>query len=442
MQRFPRGLPVACLVLAIGCVPSHSGSVPLLPPLPPANAAPPSPNSRVQAWKTESPADPKEYPEGTRRVEAGMRLGDLALNHNEFHVPAGKDVRPRWDFAKIALPDGSTLIGDSLNWQAGNRGYSPWSFLGVLGKLPGAAKAGELLKPSLCIAAASAEGNGFAVAEMVFQRPIDADRSMTFAVRLKRLAGDPSVYLLLDAEPAGGTVERVSLHGYPNTTHPIFYDLHYEWPRNASFMLRERWVWAAGQDWNLHDAKQPHKTPVGAEAAAGVFFYNRHNSETGGMLAVFLPEEVADVDAAGTYGVNVTFGLKRPAIRLALRTWYDMRDWEPVRERFLAELPERVKRLREMSFGWPVSDPLGKDLASAEFLLARSPAGGELEALRRACDECRTAAAAVKAMAPPDSPAHHKAERAALLAAERVRAVMVPVVKQWAARGGEFAPER
>jgi hypothetical protein len=427
------------LLAACGCRAAEHPAVPPLRPLP--DASPPASTVHARAWRSEADAEPETYPKGTRHVEAGALLDGLRFNHNEYHLGPGQDAERRWDFAKVPLPDGTTLIGDSLNWHSGNRGYSPWSFLRVVGRVPGAAQPVSLLKPSCCIAAASFDGDDWAAAELVFERPLDPHRTVRIAVRLMRRAGDPWVYLHLDAEGGDVAVEGVKLHGYPNTTHPIYYGLVTQWPRNASFLLRERWVWAAGRDWNLHDRAQDHACSVAPDAPAGLLFYNRHNSETGGMMAVFLPEQVSRIDAAGTYGVSVGLGLRQPRLRLALREWYDWRGWEPVRDAFLAELPELVRRLRETSFAWPVADLLGHDASRATALLAAPLPAAEKQALRDALAAYDAAARRLRAVPVADTPERHAAERGAIVAAERVRAAMGPLIRLWLERGGVFQGE-
>jgi len=435
-----RLLVLVGLLANVGCVAAWRGGSRALPPVPRGAASGAAAAMRARVWRTEKAADVKEYPEGTRHVHVVLEVGGLRFDHNEFHVPAGKDAKRRWDFAKAALPDGTTLIGDSLNWHSGQRGYSPWSFLGVHGRLPGAKAPVNLLKPSVCVAAAAFEGDGWAAVELVFERPIDAGRAVRLAVRLKRVAGDPWVALQFQAEPAGASIERVSIGGYPNHPHPIWYGLRTRWPRAAPFLRRERWVWAAGEDWNMHDGQRTHSAAVGADAPGGVVFYNRHNSEMGGMLAVFLPEQVREVSAAGTYGVRVSLALRAPRLRLALREWYDVHGWGPVRREFLAELPQRARRLRRTSFAWPITDLLGsRDRARVQALLgARLPQAGK-DALAAAQAAYQAAAERLRAAPLGDSPRRCAAERAVIVAASRVREAMTPLVREWLAKGGVFA---
>jgi len=436
----PRTLICLLALAACGC-PGGKGEAPFLRRVSSEAAVAHAPMAARVSW-SHAPPEKEAYPEGTRHVVVKLELGGLAFNHQEHHVPAGKDADRRWDFAKVALPDGTTLIGDSLNWHSGNRGYSPWSFLGVAGRPRGASKLVDLLKPSVCVAAAAFETQDSASAELVFDRPLAADHTVRTAARLTRRAGDPWVYLQLCVEPDGAAVEHVSIGGFPNTTHPIFYGLRTQWPRNASFLVRERWVWAAGRDWNMHARDEKHEAAVAADAPGGVLFYNRRNSRTGGMMAVFLPEQVATVQAAGTYGVRVSFRPRKPVLRLALREWYDWRGWEPVRETFLAELPEAVARLRAMSFAWPLTDLLGADARRAEALLAAPLDEAGRKRLADAWEAYRAALASVAATPLADSPERYAAERAAVVAAERVRQAMAPLTREWLSKGGCFPPER
>jgi len=420
-RRHGNGFVLAALLAVLGCVGPRGDGTTTLPPLPREGTGGLASAIEARVRRTESAADPKEYPEGTRHVRVAIELGDLRCDHNEFHVPAGKDAARRWDFAKVKLPDGTTLIGDSLNWHSGQHGYSPWSFLGIHGPLPGGKTLANLLKPSVCVGAAASQGDGWAAVELVFERPIDAKRAVVMAVRLKRVVGDPWVYLQIHTEPCGAAVERVSLGGYPNHPHPIWYGVRMRWPRHAKFLRRERWVWAAGHDWNMHDGQRDHSAEVDADAPGGVVFYNRHNSEIGGMLAVCLPEEVAEVNAAGTYGVRVGLGLRGSRVRLALREWHDMRGWEPVRNQFLTALSRRMRDLRQMSFAWPVVDPLGADRSRVEALLNAPLPPADKQALVDAHAAYKVAAGRLASIPLRDTPSRYAAERAVIVAARRVR---------------------
>lgn len=388
--------------------------------------------------KTKDRYDP-DYPAGTIKRTAGMGVsGWPALTHQDFVIPAGAKFEKRWDYTATTLPDGTTLVGNSLGCAGGNRNYEPWSFLHVNGRGPGAKKTEDLLKPAICVAANTCQGEGWASAELMFERPLTADCTVRLAVRIKRVAGDPLVYMLVSCDPQGGTLEGLSLSGYPNTTHPVFYGLVPQYPTGAPFLERQRWIWLAGRDWNMHDNKEKHETEIAAADPGGVFWYNRENSETGGMVTVFLPEEATKAGAAGTYGVGVNLGMRGATMRLALDTWTDWRGWEPAREQFVKELPERVKKLREMSFVWPIRDALSpamrrqvQALLAAEFLPQEGR--GRLQKLMLEYDD---AAAELRKEPPQPTLARFAKERAVLGLAGKIEDAVKPLLKQWVEKGG------
>jgi hypothetical protein len=391
--------------------------------------------------KAKGPYDP-DYPAGTIKHTAGMGVtGWPALTHEDFIIPAGAKAEKRWDYSAVPLPDGATLIGNSLGCAGGNKNYEPWSFLHINGRAPGGKKTDDLLKPALCVAANTCQGDGWASAELMFERPAAADVTLKFSVRITRLAGDEALYMLVSCDAAGGTLEGLSLSGYPNTTHPIFYGLCPQWPVNASFLERQRWVWLAGRDWNMHNAKEKHETEIAAGDPGGVFWYNRENSETGGMMTVFVPDEVTKASASGTYGVGVNLGLKGTTLRLALRTWSDWKGWEPVREQFIRELPERVKKLRDLSFVWPIQDALAPSLRrqvqallAAEFLPRDRG-----ERLKDLMAEYQAALDALRKELAEPVPARFAKERAVLGLAGKIEDAVKPLLKQWVEQGGRAA---
>jgi len=440
--------------------PNAKAAQPVLPAIKPGPGAKDTKES-VAAWasrrealwdkKTKGTYD-SDYPDGTIKHTARMGVsGWPELVHEDFVIPASAKAEKRWDYSVAPLPGGATLMGNSLGCAGGNKDYEPWSFLHINGRAPGEKKTEDLLKPALCVAENTSKGEGWASAELMFERPVNAECLMKFCLRIKRVAGDPALYLHISWEAAGGTLESVSLSGYPNTTHPIFYGLCPQWPAHAPFLERQRWIWLAGRDWNMHDNKEKHEAELAAGDPGGVFWYNRENSETGGMTTVFLPEEVSKAGAAGTYGVGVNLGLKGSALWLALGTWSDWHGWEAVREQFIRELPERVKKLREMSFVWPIEDALPttlrqqvEALVAAEFL---APEGREQ--LRKVLSQYQAALDALRALPLPSAgggqgEARFAKERAVLGLAAKIEDAAKPLLKQWVDKGGgtTVAPAR
>jgi hypothetical protein len=144
------------------------------------------------------------------------------------------------------------------------------------------------------------------------------------------------------------------------------------------------------------------------------------------------------VSAGGTYGVGVTLVLKGPAARLALRTWSDWKGWEPVREQFIRELPERVKKLRELSFVWPIQDALSANLRrqvqtllAAEFLPQ-----DRVERLKNLMAEYQTALDALRKEPAQPSASRFAKERAVLGLAGKIEDAVKPLLKQWVEQGG------
>ncbi|MCY3021030.1 MAG: hypothetical protein NTW87_18605 [Planctomycetota bacterium] len=392
-----------------------------------------------QAWSKalKGRYDP-DYPAGTIKREAAMQVsGWPVLTHEDFQIPAGVKAEKRWDYDQVPLPGGASLLGSSLCCQTGNRNFSPWSFLNLAGKRPGGTKTESLLKPALCIAANSYNGEGWASSELVFERPLTDACTMRFFIRIKRVAGDPYLYVLILADPQGGAVETVDLHGYPNSPHPIFYGLVPQFPTHAPFLERERWVWLAGCDWSMH-TKEKRVLAITPELPGGAFWYNRQNSEVGGMQMVFMPEELTSARADGTYGVAVTLSLKGSVVRLALLEWSDWQGWETAREDFIKDLPARTKKLREMSFAWPIKDALPEALRrQAETLLAaESLAKDAREKLRAVLDECKAAAETLRAAPVNDTAERFQKEGKVLVLKGRAEDAVKPLVGEWVKRGG------
>ena len=112
-----------------------------------------------------------------------------------------------------------------------------------------------------------------------------------------------------------------------------------------------------------------------------------------------------------------------------------------MREKFLAELPEAVARLRAMSFAWPVADLLGADARRAKALLAAPLGEAGRKQLADAWGAYRAALARVASTPLADSPERYAAERAAVVAADRVRQAMAPLTREWLSKGGCFPTE-
>lgn len=391
---------------------------------------------RIDNWsRIGRSAEQDGFPKGTVKRSTTVRLsGGPPLVHDEFRVPPGKEAKRRWDHAVLQLPDGSTLHGNSLAWVAGQRNFSPWSFLYVRVVPDGADKPVEVLKPSLCTAAAAAEGDTWASAQLTLERPLSKDHTVGVTLRFKRVAGDPYLYMLVLAR--GGTLHSVTLSGFPNHPHPIYLDGRLR-PRHARFVDRRRWVWAAGHDWDMHERKQDHAVTTGPDDPGGVFFYNRLNSQTGGMQVAYVPGQVKRIEARGTYGVSVTLGAAGDTMRLALKEWNDMAGWPTVRERFVKDLPARARTLATMNFAWPMPARADAGLAHkvATLITWTSLDEASRSTLRTAWSTYLEALGALGSTPLEDTPSRYHAEVEAWRARDRVDRLCEPLVKQFVKSG-------
>lgn len=216
----------------------------------------------------------------------------------------------------------------------------------------------DLLRGSACVGSHALNGDGWAVAELIFRRILDGNREVTTTWIVKRIAGDPFQYMLIYIHSADQAirVDNVKLSGYPMSGSSLLFGLSA--PLDGGFFCPfQRWIWLAGKDCDLH-AGVRHETMSEPGTPPGVFWYNRGANEMGGMMAVFDPAEITSLQSQGGYVVITSLGLKRPLLRLAVRRWYDMQGWEPVRDEFIKNLPEYGKKLRDMSFARPVTDLL------------------------------------------------------------------------------------
>ncbi|MBT7300468.1 MAG: hypothetical protein HN849_13190 [Victivallales bacterium] len=392
--------------------------------------------------KTTGKGDRQElaYPEGTVKVSAAIGVsGWPSLTHTEYRIPPGQSAKKRWDYGILKLADGTTVHGDSIGCQSGNENFSPWSFITLRAEAPGTTKAVEILKPALCLGAAAFDGDGWASAEMVFARPVAEDCEVRTSIRIKRVAGDPFLYVQVAVDPQGATLEALRISGYPNYAHALIYGLRPRYPKAARFVDRERWVWAAGHDWNMHD-KQPHGAALEGNDPGGIFWYNRRNSEVGGMMAVFLPEEVSQVEAAGTYGVSAALHMKGQVLHFALLEWRDWRGWEALRRDFVGSLPSATRRLRDMRFAWPVKDLLGPARRRQLVMLTASSLvdSQARQALGARLQDYEHARAALIATPLQETETRYAAERQLIILKDDLVQAAKPLLREWLKQGGIF----
>jgi hypothetical protein len=135
--------------------------------------------------------------------------------------------------------------------------------------------------------------------------------------------------------------------------------------------------------------------------------------------------------------VGLTLKPRTTTLRLALHIWQDDAGFERGRERFNAELPERLRKLREMSFAWPLREPLSPEVAQASALARDERLPAEL---RQSVSEARRMLDQAWA-AFQSAPAHEieervTRERAVLTARERLEKAVQPLRQEWVRRGG------
>jgi len=280
---------------------------------------------------------------------------------------------------------------------------------------------------------------------MTFERVLSPECTMRIALRARQTLGDPLgvfnqryLYLLIILDPGLGPLDSVSLVGFPKQR------------AAPGFAARERWLWAAGKDWNLSDGQEERKADVAAESPGGVFWYNKGSDGTGGMMAAFLPEEVSSCAATdGPAGVEVRLGLKKPTARLALWEWGNRGGGRRARKNFMQSLPVRVKKLREMSFAWPADSLMLSDFDQEvvrALLQSNSAAaakqggeGGLAQKRKRLSGTWQTYQQALNALREvplADSRERYRKEREVAVLRSEVAELMKPLLREWVNQGG------
>jgi hypothetical protein len=188
----------------------------------------------------------------------------------------------------------------------------------------------------------------------------------------------------------------------------------------------------------LTDSSPARRLPVTADTPGGVFWFNRRAHETGGMTTVFLPEQVERLGAGASGDAAwVSFAPRAPMLRLALHVWRDEQGCEIAWQRFAAELPARVQKLRELSFAWPVTAQLdaaararGDRLIACEALPA-----DQRRAARLALDAWEQSRRRIEPMPATDTPERFAVERAALDQQRLAEAALRTLAREWVAQG-------
>lgn len=447
-HRLDYAFLAAVVFTCFACSDLPAETRPLLPSLTASSPAEQPPRAgahrSVAAW-SERARWSRSYPEGTTRVSAAIsESGGFRLRHEEYRVPAGKDAKRRWDLARARLPDGSLLFSNSVGAHAprrfhGNGGFNQWNLLNLRGTPPESDKTVSFLRPSRCVAVESFRGEGWAGALMILERPLTDECTVRTTLRVHRLAAHPHLYLQVYVDPDGARVDSLSIGGYPLTPPPAYINVRNR-PRTAKFLTRRRWVWAAGHDWNMHEREQEHALSIGDTDPGGIFWYNRQACELAGMKAVFLPEQVDRISAAGTYGVSATLRMNGPVVRLALKEWASWRGWQPVREEFVERVPALMGELRRVRFARPIEDLLTQaQRREIETLLGSSALPEEpLAGLRAVLTRYDQALGDLHEVPVRDTVQRLRAEQELVLRKAAVVEKLRPLRAAWLRRGGMF----
>ncbi len=373
-----RGRPYAALALA-GLLGAATGAAePAFLSPPPAREQGGEARLTARAYLRETPLtaetreknDPDTVPPGALRVRARMEVdGYPALDHHAWRLPPELMPGKLPDYPKfLRLPDGGAYAAKPILGGQSHRNFPSWGFFNLSGTLKGQRQSASLLEGTPCVAANAFTGDGWASAELVFERPLESGERLSVTLRIRRVPGDPFLYLLVLATPSEADAARsVSLSGIPFASNP---------PKHASW---ERAMWAMGRAWNMHDKEQVRRAEVTPECETGVFWHNLGYGESAGMSAVFLSEEVCEIGAGGTWMAGLTLRFNGPMLRVAIHEWEDFRGWERALATFREELSARQRRLRETVFAWPLDDVLGaSERAEAARYLASPALAGRM----------------------------------------------------------------
>lgn len=308
------------------------------------------------------PAKDDYMPTGTVKKRYHLVLsGDHpGFHHTEYHLPNTQfDMFKERYFGKnIYLPGGRVAMADGIGSRTDqNFGFWRENFIHLSGAVPEQKDSVSLLGPVLCVATATHHGDGWAAAEWHLRRFLGGahgtPKTVTTTVRVKRVVGDPFLYVLIRVPEDEATARGVSLLSI-NRGDPSH-------------------LWFGGRDHLVKECKgQVHL--IDSDAKAGGIWYNSETNQNRGCSAVFLPEEVAASKAWGGHDGSLVLTLKGNFIRLALDEWNQPRGWKAQVAPFVDGLAERVQRLRAMDFSCPLkATNEGGAARRVERLLAALP---------------------------------------------------------------------
>ena len=417
------GLLVLPLCLASDVLPAK----PTLRPLPPTYRAPVRVVARARIARrapTEREQRAARFAEGVRLVTAYVRLGDQRLNSVSLVLPDGVKRQANWSHTGIALPNGSVRHGLGLAswWRQGNGGWGHWGFVRLYGHVKGSKKRVQLFPPGLLTHADAYADNAAGHAELHYQRRWPDGASLGLTLRFVRYPRDSYVYGICRLQAKGVTPTHLAMSGYPNTTHA---------PGSAGrkTLGYTRCAVLEGADGSIVKGR---REPV--RDKGWTFLYNRGALQPAGMTAVYLPSEVTEASAAGSYGVTLTLALRDPAgCRFALDEWRHPTGWAPELEQLTRGKAEQVrKRLQRTRFAWPDSVVLPSQRERAALTrLAGADLPAELGTpLRSGLAELDAAIALLRTA---DAQARFAAERRVRVAMDRVRQARDAALGHWIA---------
>jgi hypothetical protein len=362
------------------------------------------------------------FPEGVRVITATTRLGDQRLNAVSIMPPQGTKPDARWSHVGIALANGTVRHGQGLAswWRQGNGGWGHWGFVRVMGRVGKGNRTEALFPPGVVTHADAYVGQTHSSVDFHFERQWPTGQRLGLTLRFVRYPDDPYVYGICRLEAEGVTCTHLGLSGYPNTTHAPGFSGRRERGYTRCAVLE-------GVDGSVVKGRAE---PV--REKGWTFLYTRGALQEAGMTAVYLPEEVSGIRAAGGYGVMLGLALRRPAgCRFALNEWRHRSGWEPELKRLTGGEAQRVQeRLRSTRFAWPdaVLVPAPRE-RSAMARLAGSGLPIELKGpITAALTELEAASAALPTA---DAQTRFTAERRVRVAAKRLRQARDAALGHW-----------